>query len=155
MPAALVVSPQTLWKFGSYESVPQGTPLVLVADVVNGAAESRYAALRVPGAAAGYQVTAGRTLRLTKLVLSASVVNATWLLGSGTADAGDSQVAAPAGAAAEDARADGVGNVHVAQAALAVSEYNILVSIAAGRFPFARNLLASSTLRVLVLGVEV
>ena len=151
----LVVAPQTLWKFGSYESVAQGTPLVLVADVVNGAAESRYSALRVPGAAAGYTVTTGRTLWLTKLVVSASVVNATWLTGSGTADAGDSQVAAPAGAAAEDSRADGVANPYVAQAALAVSEYDILVSIASARLPFVRNLLASSTLRVLVLGVEV
>ena len=151
----LVVAPQTLWKFGSYEAVAQGTPLVLVADVVNGAAESRYSALRAPGAAGGYTVTAGRTLWLTKLVLSASVVNATWLLGSGTADAGDSQVAAPAGAAAEDSRADGVANPHVTQAALAVSEYNIVVSIAAARLPFVRNLLASSTLRVLVVGVEV
>ena len=151
----LIVQPQELWKFGSLERVRQGTPVVLVADVVNGVAESRYSALRAPGAAGGYTVTAGTVLWLTKLFVSASVLNATWLIGSGTADAGDSQVAAPAGAASEDSRADGVGNPLVTQAALAVSEYNILVSVAAARLPFVRNLLASSTLRVLVFGVVV
>lgn len=151
----LVVNPQTRWKFGSYEAVQQGTPVVLVADVVNGAAESRYSALRVPGAAGGYTVTAGRTLWLTQLVVSASLLNTTWLTGSGTADAGDSQIAAPAGAAAEDARADGVANPLVTQAALAVATFDVLVSIAAGRLPFVRNLLASSTLRVVYVGVEV
>jgi hypothetical protein len=83
------------------------------------------------------------------------VLNATWLLGSGTAAAGDSQVAAPAGAAAEDSRADSLANPYVTQAALTVAEFDIAVSIAAARFPYVRNLLASSTLRVLVQGVEV
>lgn len=151
----LVVTPQELWKFGTQERVAQRTPVVLVADVVNGVAESRYSALRAPGAAAGYQVTAGTTLWLTKLIVGATVLNVTWLVGSGTADAGDSVVAAPAGAASEDSRADGVANVHATQAALAVSEHDIAVSIAAARFPFVRNLVASSTLRVLVLGIEV
>lgn len=151
----LVVTAQELWTFGLQQRAGLGTPVVLVADVVNGVAETRYSALRAPGAAAGYTVTTGKTLWLTKLVLSASIINATWLLGSGTADAGDSQVAAPAGAVSEDSRADGVANCYVAQAALAVSEYNIAVSIATARLPFVRNLLNSSTLRVLVMGVEV
>ncbi len=154
MGATLVVAPQELWKLGTLERVQRGTPVVLVADVVNGVAESRYSALRVPGAAGGYTITAGLTLFLTKVFVHASVVNATWLIGSGTADAGDSQVAAPAGAASEDSRADGVGNVHVAQAAFVVSEAETFVAIAAGRLPFVRNLLASSTLRVMVIGVE-
>jgi len=151
----LVVTAQELWTFGLQQRAALGTPLVLVADSVNGALESRYSALRAPGAAGGYTVTTGRTLWLTKLVVSASVLNATWLIGSGTADAGDSVVAAPAGAVSEDSRADGVANCYVAQAALVVSEYNIAVSIASARLPFIRNLLASSTLRVLVMGVEV
>jgi hypothetical protein len=154
MGAALVVTAQELWKLGTLERVQRGTPVVLVADVVNGAAESRYSALRVPGAAGGYTVTAGTTLFLTKLFVHCSLANATWLIGSGTADAGDSQVAAPAGAASEDSRADGVGNVHVAQAAFVVSEADIVVAIATARLPFVRNLLASSTLRVMVFGVE-
>ena len=144
-----------LWKFGALERSSLGTPVVLVADVVNGVAESRYSALRAPGAAGGYTVTAGTTLWITRIVLSASILNVLWLLGSGTADAGDSQVAAPAGAASEDSRADGVGNPLVTQAALAVSEYDALISVAAGRLPFARSLTASSTLRLLVRGVEV
>ncbi len=155
MGVALVVTPQELWKHGAHERVALGTPVVLVADVVNAALESRYSALRAPGAAGGYVVTAGTTLWLTKLVVSSSILNALWLTGSGTADAGDSQVAAPAGAASEDSRADGSANATPTQAALAVSEYDILVSIAAGRYPFVRGLTASSTLRVLVIGHEV
>jgi hypothetical protein len=155
MGAELIIAPQTLWKFGSLERVNQGTPVFLVGDVVNAVVESNYSALRAPGAAGGYSVTAGTTLWICRLRFSASVLNATWLIGSGTADAGNSAIAAPAGAAAEDARADGVANAMVCQAALAVSEFNCLISIATARFPFIRNLLASSTLRVEALGVEV
>lgn len=154
MGAALVVSPQELWKFGTQERVQRGTPVVLVADVINGVGESRYSALRAPGAAAGYQVTAGLTLFLTKLFVTSSVGNTLWLIGSGTADAGDSQVAAPAGAASEDSRADGVANALVTQAANAVTQADIFATIAAARFPFVRNLFPSSTLRVLVFGLE-
>lgn len=151
----LVVTPQTLWKLGTLERVELGTPIVLVADVVNGAAESRYSALRVPGAAAGYQVTAGRTLWLTKVTLSTEQVNVRWMLGSGTADAGDSQVAAPAGAVSEDSRADGVPNHLPVLVSQQVYSYDILVSIAAARFPFVRGITASTNVRILALGVEV
>lgn len=150
----LIQSPQTLWKHGSYEAVARGTPIVLVADVVNGIAESRYSALRAPGAGAGYQVTAGKTLHLTRVVFSGSAINSLWLTGSGTADAGDSQVAAPAGAAAEDSRADGVANPLVSQAALAVSDFNILVTIGAALYPFIRCITASTTFRALLIGHE-
>jgi hypothetical protein len=152
---ALVVGAQELWKFGTQERVQLGTPVVLVADVVNGAAESRYSALRAPGAAAGYTVTAGRTLWLTRLIVSCSVLNGLWLLGSGTADAGDSQVAAPAGAASEDSRADGVANALVTQAALAVSDHAVAANIAASRLPFVRGMTAAATYRVLAFGIEV
>ena len=155
MSGDLVVAPQEVWKFGTQERVALRTPVVLVADVVNGAAESRYSALRAPGAAGGYSVTAGRVLWLTKLVVSGSILNQLWLIGSGTGDAGDSQVAAPAGAASEDTRADGVANPFVTQAALTVAEWSIAVNVLAARFPFVRNMTASSTLRVLVMGVEV
>ena len=154
MGVALVGAAQELWKLGAHERVQRGTPIVLVADVVNGALESRYSALRVPAAAGGYTVTAGTTLFITRLIFSASVLNATWLVGSGTADAGDSQVAAPAGAASEDSRADGVANALVCQAALAVSDFDVFITVATARLPFIRNMLASSTLRVMALGVE-
>jgi len=143
------------WIFGAMERATLGTPVVLVADVVNGALESRYSALRAPGAAGGYQVTAGHTLWLTYLVVSATISNALWLTGSGTADAGDSQVAAPAGAASADSRADGVPNARVTLVALNPDEYMSLIRINAGRFPFLRCMSASATLRGLFRGVEI
>lgn len=146
--------PSTLWDLGAYKVGVKPTPIILVADVVNGVAESRYSALRLPGAAGGYQVTNNKTLWITRLLISSSVINTLWLLGSGTADAGDSQVAAPAGAAAEDSRADGVANPLVTQAALALTDITTLLDIAAARYPFVRNLTASSTLRVLAIAHE-
>jgi hypothetical protein len=154
MADTIVQLQQRAWRQGSYEATTLGATLVLVADVVNGAGESKYSALREPGAAGGYVVTAGRTLYITRIIFSSVVVNALWLLGSGTADAGDSQAAAPAGAAAEDARADGVANPLVAQAAFVVGDFDYLVSIAAGRFPFLRCLTALNTFRVLAIGHE-
>ena len=88
------------------------------------------------------------------MAVSASALNSLWLFGSGTADAGDSQVAAPAGAASEDSRADGVSNPYVTQAALTVAEFDIFVTIASARLPFVRGMTASSTYRVLVMGFE-
>ncbi len=146
--------PET-WKLGSLERANQGTPLVLVADVTNAALESRYSALREPGAAGGYQVTAGRTLWLLKLTVSADATNTEWLLGSGTADAGSNQVAAPAGMASESSRADGVANVRRVAAQYTPVVYDLMFSIAAGRFPCVRGLSASTTLQVEYWGVEI
>jgi hypothetical protein len=144
-----------LWKFGSLERATRGAPIVLVADVVNGAAESRYSALREPGGAAGYQVTAGKTLWLTRVVMSADVANTEWLLGSGTADAGSSQVAAPAGMASESSRADGVANVRRVPAAYTPVEYDILFDVVAGRYPCVRGLSQNTTLQIEYRGIEV
>ncbi|MFZ1058322.1 MAG: hypothetical protein WAP47_03910 [Candidatus Rokuibacteriota bacterium] len=144
----------TLWSLGSLQRVSLGSPILLVADVVNGALESRYSALREPNAAGGYQVTAGKTLWILKSVHACSAAGGLWLLGSGTADAGDSQVAAPAGAVSEDSRADGISNPYVATAALTIYEHDLLVAIAATLYPFLRSITPSNTMRALFIGVE-
>lgn len=143
-----------LWQLGTLQQSSLGAAFLLVADVVNGALESRYSALREPGAAGGYQVTAGKTLYLTRVIHACSVASALWLIGSGTADAGDSQVAAPAGAISEDSRADGISNPLVGLTALDHHEHDILVGIAAGLYPFIRLMTASCTFRGLFFAVE-
>lgn len=149
MGSALVVTPQTAWSHGSYDSVTMQGRFVLVGDVVNGAGESRYSALRVPGAAGGYQVTAGKTLYITKLRFSASSAPATSLILSGTADAGDSQIAAPAGVKSENSRADGVPAATPAATSNVFYEVDMYLAIAANRYPAIRNLTASSSLYAL------
>jgi hypothetical protein len=98
--------PTTLWDLGAFKSNLNPTPIILVADVTNGAGESRYSALRLPGVGTGYQVTAGKTLYITRFDFFPGWLSALFL--SGTADAGQDQVAAPAGAKSETSRTDGV-----------------------------------------------
>lgn len=138
----------TLWGQGSYISVARGGAFVLVADVVNAALQTNYSALRLPGAAGGYQVTSGKTLYITKIRAHAQQNNLEWQILSGTADAGDSQAAAPAGVLAEDSRADGVEAVNEILTARVVYEWDALLAIAADRFPCIRSLSAATEMRV-------
>lgn len=145
----------TLQQLGSIDRVVVSVPLVLVADVVNGAGESRYSALRVPGAAGGYQVTAGKTLLIVKTRYYATANNAGWLVLSGTADAGDSQLAAPAGVKSENSRADGVpGGLNVLTANNPV-EFDLYLNVAASRYPAVRCMTQNVSLYVFCVGVEV
>lgn len=155
MGSALVRLPQTVWDFGAYHTAERGSPILLVADVVNAPGESRYSVLRRAGAADGYQVTTGKTLVLTKCRFNATIASAAWLILSGTADAGDSQIAAPAGAKSENSRADGVsGALNVLNANDPV-EFDLYAEVAAGRYPAIRLMTANGTLNVLIVGIEI
>lgn len=139
-----------LWNHGSYLSVAKMGRMILVADVVNGAGESRYSALRVPGAAGGYQVTAGMTLYATRLRQLATSAPALSLLISATADPGNSVIAAPAGVLSHNSRADGVPGAIGALASNVIYENNLYASFAAGLYPGIRCMTASSTLYVVM-----
>jgi len=150
MAGELVQTPQTLWKHGSFESVNLKGRFILVADVTNGAGESRYSALRIPGAAGGYQVTVGKTLYLTHLRHSGLSAPAAYLLFAATADAGSNQIAAPAGIVSHNSRTDGVPGALVVAASSVVAEFDLYASFAAGDYLGVRNMTASSTLYVLI-----
>ena len=57
-----------LWKFGTQERTVRGAPLNLGFLLVGDVGGPRYTTVRLQGAAAGYSVTAGKTLVLTRLV---------------------------------------------------------------------------------------
>ena len=153
--AANIATATQLWNLGTVQRAFQGTPFLLVADVVNGVGESRYSALLQPGAAAGYRVTAGKTLWITRMRFHSEAVNTEFLLVSGTADAGDSQVAAPAGVASLNSRADGVECAEEALVARTVYEHDQLLQCAAALFPAVRCMTASTSLHIQVWGFEV
>jgi hypothetical protein len=154
MGAGLVETAKTLWKFGGYESSDRGTPIVLVAQVINAALESRYSVLRMPGAVAGYQVTAGKTLYLTKVRYNATGAIAAWLVLSGTSDVGANSVAAPTGVKSENSVADGISSALDVLAANNPVEFDMYVAIAAGLIPHVRCMTAAVTLSVSVFGHE-
>lgn len=155
MGAALVVSPQELWKLGSHERVQRRTPVQLVAQVNNGVAQSRYTTCRAAGATAGYQVTAGLSLVLTRLIFHADTAAVSWLIGDGTTDVGLNSVGSPAGMLARDAFSDGEQGHAIILAANTLYTLDTYLVIPAARFPVIRNLVASTGLWVLMLGVEV
>lgn len=155
MGAALVVSPQELWKFGLQERVQRGTPITLVGRVDNGVAESRYTTLRRRGLAAGYQVTAGRTLILTRIRYRTTVSGTELEIGSGTTDVGDDSVAAPGGVLSLNSFGDGTSGVEVTAGGTTIVTADVYYEIAAARFPFIRNLTASSAAMCEFDGVEV
>ena len=151
----LVVTPQEVWKFGTQERVARGTPIRLVGRVVNGVAESRYSRLLVPGAAAGYVVTAGRTLLLTRVVFRSTVAAATWHLISADAAVADNTLAAPAGEVAEDSVADQIGNAFISATANAITVAEIYAEIAAARGVGVLGFTGSTSYFFNVYGVEV
>lgn len=140
----------TFWDHGSYQSVSLAGRFILVADVVNAAGESRYSALRIPGAAGGYQVTTGKTLYVTKARFSMLSAPAAFLLFAATADAGDSQIAAPAGIVSHNSRADGVPSSLVGPVSSTMYESDLYASFAATQYLGVRNMTASSTLYLLL-----
>ena len=65
-----------LWKFGTQERAARNTPLMLFATALENAAAVRYSTPRLQGAAAGYSVTTGRVLIITRVLFRADAANA-------------------------------------------------------------------------------
>ena len=150
----LIQTPQTRWIQGAYESVQRGTLIHLVCRIDTGVAEERYSALRVPGAAAGYQVTAGKTLYLTRVMRLASIVTSRWQTASGTADAGDNQLAQPAGYIHRDSGQINTENALTGLTANVIYDHNIFTAIPENTYPCVRLLSASCALRCSFYGHE-
>lgn len=159
MGASLIVSTgaaQTFWNHGGYITVPRGTPIILTAQCGDAALNNRYTTLRQPGAAAGYQVTAGLTLFLTQVIKGHNTQPVNWLIGSGTTDVGINSAAAPAGEISEDSQSTTVQNAlsTFAEGNALWQAISILIDIAAARFPFVKNISAASMLQVQFIGHE-
>ena len=154
MPSDLIQTPQTLWNQGAYQSVQPHDPINLMARASNGVGESRYSRLLIPGGAAGYQVTTGKTLYLTRLIYLSNTAGCQWLLASATADAGDNQIAAPAGIVSRTGIADGQTTPLRILDANTTYTIDLIIPIPAALFLCIRNLTASSDCFFLATGHE-
>ena len=124
-----------LWKFGTHERATRGTPLRLWTRVLQNAAANRFSTFRLQGAAAGYTVTAGTTLVITRLLWSADAAAWVWDLGSSDADLGLSAAADGANPVFLDSEAAAIGNVFRTLAANTVFSADVYYEITAAKFP--------------------
>lgn len=150
----LIQTPQRRWIQGAYESVQRGTLIVLNTVLSNLVAENRYSALSLKNASAGYQVTAGKTLYLTKAFITSNLAATGWVLGSGTTDPGINQIAAPTDPRSEDTYTIGAANPHILITANVVYEIDYYAAIAAGRYPFVQTGAQSGVQRFTFIGHE-
>lgn len=134
MAGDLIQTPQTRWIHGAYESVQRGTPLTLVAAVTSNLGNDRWTTFRKQFETAGYAVTAGKTLYLTHLTLSATIGASYFRLIYGDTDVGSNSASAPTNYKSFMA---GLGQDHLPwQPAAAESTYtfNVLITIPAGKY---------------------
>lgn len=131
----LVGAPQELWRFGTQERVQRGTPLMLFAVFAANAVAVGYSTPRLQGAAAGYSVTAGRTLILTRVLLRTSLVSKPFGVGYSDSDRGMDNAADGANPVNLDtitAAGEGVITMAVLDTPADFSTY---YEIPAGKFP--------------------
>lgn len=155
MSGDLVVSPQEVWKFGTQERVQRGTPLALYARVDGNAAADRRTTFRRHRTTAGYQVTAGRTLIITRALYFATAANPSMDLVDGTDDLGLNSAGTHAGEVLNDAPGGGGGGPLRSEVAQRLYDVPYYVEVPAGRF-FSLRLIATAAIVVItVFGVEV
>ncbi|MDP3937090.1 MAG: hypothetical protein Q8R92_03035 [Deltaproteobacteria bacterium] len=144
-----------VWKFGLHERATRQTPLALRGGVTAAAGVVRYTTLRKINAAAGYQVTAGKTLVITRILYTASAVIAPWTAGYGDDDVAFSSAVAPANAVGSDGSLTPAGNLLLAATANVIYDVDYYLEVPAGKYPMIFLEQASDTVRVYFLGHEV
>ncbi len=155
MGADLIQQPLTLWKFGTEERVDRGAPVVLWAVVNQNGAAVRFSTLFKQGTQAGYAVTAGKTLVLTRALFSASGNAFRFSTGYSDADVGQSAVADGANAVNLDsALGDGQGQL-IALTASTLYDVPVYLEVAAGKFARLVAPIGAATLFCSFFGVEV
>ncbi len=155
MGADLIQQPLTLWKFGIEERVDRGTPLVLNAATLAAALGVRFSTPRLAGAAAGYQVTAGRTLVLTRVVFRADTALIGFSVGYSDSDRGLSNVADGANPVDLDGGAATGLSALVPLTANVMYDVAIYFEIVAAKFPRVVTPLIAGNLYTQFFGVEV
>ncbi len=135
MSGDLVQTAQEVWKFGSQERATRGTPLMLWAHCLGNGAAVRYSTPRQQGAAAGYGVTAAKTLLITRVLYRATVAATAFGLGYSDSDRGMSNAADGANPINLDsASADGLGPL-IALAANTLYDLPVYYEVPAAKFP--------------------
>jgi len=144
-----------VWKFGTLERATRGTPILLVADATAAAGLRRYSTLRAQSTSAGYQVTAGRTLIITRVIYRATASGLVWQFSYGDDDVGRASAVAPTNEVGIDSMILTVGSVLIANSAGTPYTTDYYITVPAGKYLAIAHQQASDALHVLALGVEV
>lgn len=144
-----------LWKFGTHERAERRSPIVLWSTVNRDAAAARYSTFRKYGAAAGYPVTAAKTLIITRLVHVANGAGLAFTSGYSDADLGQTSAADGANPVTLDAVTTTDANVWWATAANTAYSYEVYYEIPATKYPRIAVALGAGISWVTVFGHEV
>lgn len=135
MGLSLINFAREVWKFGTHERAARGTPLMLFATALGDAAAVRFSTPRLQGAAAGYGVTAAKTLVITRALFRADAAAIAFSMGYSDADLGMSAVADGANPVDLDSpAANGLGAL-VALVANTMYDVAVYYEVPAGKFP--------------------
>lgn len=88
MGLSIITSPVELWKFGSHERASRGVPLMLHTYDGGNVAAVAFSTFRLQGATAGYSVTAGKTLVVTRIIFQSNATTRSFTIGYSDADLG-------------------------------------------------------------------
>lgn len=134
MPGDLVQVPQEVWKFGTTERVARRTPIMLQTIVVGNAIAGRWSTMRRFRTTAGYQVTAGTTLIITRILFSWNGALSFFWFVDGTSDIGLNSAAAPAGAILNDDPIGAGSNGLRTEVANRIYDLSYYLEVPAGRY---------------------
>jgi len=124
-----------LWKFGTHERASRLTPLMLFSVAQGDGVAIRFSTPRRQGAVAGYSVTAGKTLILTRVVYRIPTAASSWSFGYTDSDRGFANAADGANPVElDDATPSGRG-AFAALTAQTVYDFSCYYEIPAGKFP--------------------
>lgn len=140
---------------GLYQRTTLGTPIALFTEVLGNVAALRYSSFRLLGAAAGYQVTAGKTLIITRALFLVDTLAASFCTGYSDSDRGFSNAADGANPVNLDANSAGAASILVAPTVNVLNDVSILYQFPAGKFPRVVSQAIVTNFRIQLLGHEV
>lgn len=144
-----------LWKFGTHERAERRTPLMLQVTSDGNAGAVRYTTFRLQGATAGYQVTAGRTLILTRTLFTISVAATRFSVGYSDSDRGLDNAADGANPVDLDYSGTNGAGPLIALTANVMYDVPVYYEVPAGKFARVIVPVGAASFRILVFGHEV
>lgn len=154
MPVSPFISPSEVWKFGTHERTARLSPIALFAEVTN-AATTLISTFYKQGTAAGYAVTAGTTLIITRIVGYSTVTLGVMNFRYSDNDIGRDAAGPGTNPVYLDSDGDGTAGTLSMLTAAQMYDFNVYFEIPAGKYFSVESLLANSALRLSAYGHEV
>jgi hypothetical protein len=144
-----------VYTHGLYQRTTLGTPIALFSETLGNVAALRYSSFRLLGAAAGYQVPAGKTLIVTRVLFLSDAAAVNFCLGYSDSDRGFANAADGANPVNLDAAAGSVNSVLLPITAALLYDIPVLYQFPAAKFPRLAMQAIVTTLRIQLYGHEV